>query len=181
MHPDLSQEVATLSTKLIDAINHQTKLDDNLQHTRHELEAARERLAKLELQVKVHEQKVAKGLLVEKEVYDKMEKQLLSDLHEEKRRRADAEKAKRKTDNEVETLTAALFEEANVVSFASCTTRASLTSSPDGSCRAKRDGGIGEAQRPAKAAAQRYRSASNIITRTVARPEGGNGEDECPR
>ncbi|KAJ4286762.1 rab guanine nucleotide exchange factor S2 [Kalmusia sp. IMI 367209] len=115
MHPDLSQEVATLSTKLIDAINHQTRLDDNLQQTRHELETARERLAKLELQVKVHEQKVAKGLLVEKEVYDKMEKQLSSELSEERRRRIEAEKAKRKTDNEVETLTAALFEEANVM------------------------------------------------------------------
>lgn len=117
MHPDLSQEVATLSTKLIDAINHQTFLDDNLQQTRHELDTARERLAKLELQVKVHEQKVAKGLLMDKEVYDKMEKQLSSDYQEEKRRRVEAEKAKRKTDNEVETLTAALFEEANVVSL----------------------------------------------------------------
>ncbi|KAK7188626.1 Rab guanine nucleotide exchange factor sec2 [Paraphaeosphaeria sporulosa] len=113
MHPDLSQEVATLSTKLIDAINHQTKLDDSLQQTRHELETARTRLAQLELQVKVHEQKVAQGLLVEKEVYDKMEKQLSSDLNEERRRRIDAEKAKKKTDNEVETLTTALFEEAN--------------------------------------------------------------------
>ena len=116
MHPDMSQEVATLSTKLIDAINHQTKLDDSLQQTRHELESARTRLAQLELQVKVHEQKVSQGLLVEKEVYDKMEKQMSSEFAEEKRRRIDAEKAKRKTDNEVETLTTALFEEANGVS-----------------------------------------------------------------
>jgi chromosome segregation ATPase len=117
MHPDLSQEVATLSTKLINAINHQTTLDDNLQHTRHELDAAREKLARLEQQVKVHEAKVAMGLLVDKVVYEKMEKQLSSDLEEERRRRVEAEKAKRKTDNEVETLTAALFEEANVVSL----------------------------------------------------------------
>jgi hypothetical protein len=117
MHPDLSQEVATLSTKLIDAINHQTKLDDSLQQTRHELETARTRLAQLELQVKVHQQKVAQGLLVEKEVYDKMEKQMSSDLHEERRRRIDAEKAKKRTDNEVESLTTALFEEANEVAF----------------------------------------------------------------
>lgn len=123
MHPDLSEEVATLSTKLINAINHQTTLDDSLQHTRHELdqtrlelEAARNRLARLETEVKEHEEQIAKGLLVEKEVYDKMEKQLLSELQEEKRRRMDAEKAKRKTDGEVEALTAALFEEANVVS-----------------------------------------------------------------
>ncbi|KAF2440245.1 hypothetical protein P171DRAFT_488975 [Karstenula rhodostoma CBS 690.94] len=126
MHPDLSQEVATLSTKLIDAINHQTKLDDSLQQTRHELETARTRLAQLELQVKVHEQKVAQGLLVEKEVYEKMEKQMSSELSEERRRRRDAEKAKKKTDNEVETLTTALFEEANgMVSAARKETEAS--------------------------------------------------------
>ncbi|KAF2679462.1 Sec2p-domain-containing protein [Lentithecium fluviatile CBS 122367] len=115
MHPDLSQEVATLSTKLINAINHQTTLDDSLQHTRHELDTARDQLARLEAQVKEHEEKVAKGLLVDKVVYEKMEKQLSSDLEEERKRRIDAEKAKRKTDNEVETLTAALFEEANVM------------------------------------------------------------------
>ena len=51
-HPDLSQEVSTLSTKLINAINHSTMLDDSLQQTRHELEAAREKLAQLEAQVR---------------------------------------------------------------------------------------------------------------------------------
>ncbi|CAE7205674.1 hypothetical protein PTT_11710 [Pyrenophora teres f. teres 0-1] len=114
-HPDFSQEVSTLSTKLINAINHSTMLDDSLQQTRHELEAARERLARLEVQVRVHEEKVSKGLLVDKVVYDKMEKQLTSELQEERKRRAVAEAAKRKTDSEVEALTAALFEEANVM------------------------------------------------------------------
>ncbi|KAL1797049.1 hypothetical protein ACET3X_005589 [Alternaria dauci] len=114
-HPDLSQEVSTLSTKLINAINHSTMLDDSLQQTRHELEAAREKLAQLEAQVREHEEKVSKGLLVDKIVYDKMEKQLSSELHEERKRRALAEAAKRKTDSEVEALTAALFEEANVM------------------------------------------------------------------
>lgn len=90
-------------------------LDDSLQQTRHELESARERLAQLEAQVRQHEEKVSKGLLVDKIVYDKMEKQLSSELHEERKRRAQAESAKRKTDSEVEALTAALFEEANVM------------------------------------------------------------------
>ncbi|KAI8937669.1 hypothetical protein NX059_005371 [Plenodomus lindquistii] len=114
-HPDFSQEVSTLSTKLINAINHSTMLDDSLQQTRHELEAARERLARLEVQVREHEQLVSKGLLVEKVIYDKMEKQMSSELQEERKRRAQAESAKRKTDSEVEALTAALFEEANVM------------------------------------------------------------------
>ncbi|KAH6877468.1 hypothetical protein BKA58DRAFT_435209 [Alternaria rosae] len=114
-HPDLSQEVSTLSTKLINAINHSTMLDDALQQTRHELDAAREKLAQLETQVKVHEAKLSTGLLVDKVVYDKMEKQLSTELREERKRRAHAEAAKRKTDSEVEALTAALFEEANVM------------------------------------------------------------------
>jgi len=114
-HPDFSQEVSTLSTKLINAINHSTMLDDSLQQTRHDLETAREQLARLEVQVREHEELVSKGLLVEKVVYDKMEKQMASELQEERKRRAQAESAKRKTDSEVEALTAALFEEANVM------------------------------------------------------------------
>lgn len=105
-----------LSTKLINAINHSTMLDDSLQQTRHELEAAREKLARLEAQVKEHEEKISKGLLVDKEIYDKMEKQYTSDVQDERNRRIAAETSKRKTDGEVEALTAALFEEANVVS-----------------------------------------------------------------
>ncbi|KZM20488.1 rab guanine nucleotide exchange factor S2 [Ascochyta rabiei] len=114
-HPDFSQEVSTLSTKLINAINHSTMLDDSLQQTRHELEAAKKCLAQLEVQVKDHEQKVARGLLVEKVVYDKMERQMSTELQEERKRRAEAERLKRNTDSEVEQLTAALFEEANVM------------------------------------------------------------------
>ncbi|KAF2741534.1 Sec2p-domain-containing protein, partial [Polyplosphaeria fusca] len=113
MHPDLSQEVATLSTKLINAINHQTTLDDSLQHTRHELDEARERLEFLEGHVKEYEDKVAKGLLVEADTYNKMEQQLTNELQEERARRLEAEKQKRRVDGEVETLTSALFEEAN--------------------------------------------------------------------
>jgi hypothetical protein len=115
-HPDLSQEVSMLSTKLINAINHSTMLDDSLQQTRHELETAREQLARLEAKVQEHEDKVSRGLLVEKVVYEKMEKQYGIELKEERDRRSAAEAAKRKTDAEVEALTAALFEEANVVS-----------------------------------------------------------------
>lgn len=114
-HPDFSQEVSTLSTKLINAINHSTMLDDSLQQTRHELEAAKKRLEQLEVQVRDHEQKVSKGLLVDKVVYDKMERQMTAELEEERKRRAEAERLKRNTDSEVEQLTAALFEEANVM------------------------------------------------------------------
>jgi hypothetical protein len=126
-HPDLSQEVSMLSTKLINAINHSTMLDDTLQQTRHELETAREQLGRLEVQVQDHEEKVSRGLLVEKEVYEKMEKQRGMELEEERNRRISAETAKRKTDSEVEALTAALFEEANVVGASTLRSREKLT------------------------------------------------------
>ncbi|KAK2839237.1 hypothetical protein FQN49_006339 [Arthroderma sp. PD_2] len=69
-HPDLSNEVANLSDKLIQAINHQTLLDDSLAVARQELE-------------------------------------------EERKRRSTVEKEKKGIETELETLTAALFEEAN--------------------------------------------------------------------
>ncbi|KAF3482337.1 GDP/GTP exchange factor Sec2p [Arthroderma uncinatum] len=69
-HPDLSNEVANLSDKLIQAINHQTLLDDSLAVARQELE-------------------------------------------EERRKRSTVEKEKKGIETELETLTAALFEEAN--------------------------------------------------------------------
>jgi hypothetical protein len=68
-------------------------------------------------------------LLVEKVVYDKMEKQLGIELQEERNRRIAAEAAKRKTDSEVEALTAALFEEANVVRKTGPDAPAKLTNS----------------------------------------------------
>ncbi|OAL65583.1 GDP/GTP exchange factor Sec2p [Trichophyton rubrum] len=69
-HPDLSNEVANLSDKLIQAINHQTLLDDSLAVARQELK-------------------------------------------EERKRRSTVEKEKKGIETELETLTAALFEEAN--------------------------------------------------------------------
>lgn len=151
-HPDLSQEVATLSTKLVNAINHQDSLDNALQRTRQELDATKDRLEEYERRVARHEQLVQTGRLVEKEVYDKMEKQLLSDLEEERKRRLDAEKAKRKVDSEVETLTSALFEEANTVGRIGFSLNCADVRL-DGSGCSKGDRGCRETQRSAQATA----------------------------
>lgn len=83
-HPDLSNEVAALSTKLINAINHQTNLDDSLQSTRGQLDRAQK----------------------ENEI-------LQRELEEERRQRVHAERQKRRLEGEVEVLTSSLFEEAN--------------------------------------------------------------------
>jgi len=114
-HPDLNDEVATLSTKLINAINYQTNLDDTLSATRCELDSARDRLKQLEAKVKTHEDQISRGVLVEKAVADVEKDQAIAELEEERKRRIDVEKAKKDIELELETLTTALFEEANNV------------------------------------------------------------------
>ncbi|KAB8356652.1 hypothetical protein FH972_024229 [Carpinus fangiana] len=112
-HPDLSNEVATLSTKLINAINHQTNLDDQLQSTRHELEAAREKIAQLEATAREHESMVERGVLVQRSDSERIQNGLRSRIDDEHKARSEAEKEKKTMELELETLTSALFEEAN--------------------------------------------------------------------
>lgn len=112
-HPDLNDEVATLSNKLINAINHGTNLDDTLSATRCELDSSKERLQQLEAKVKSHEYKIARGILIEKSVADFEKAKVIAELQEERRRRLDVEKEKKGIELELENLTTALFEEAN--------------------------------------------------------------------
>lgn len=114
-HPDLSSEVATLSNKLINAINYQTNLDDTLSATRHELESARETIRKLEQEAKDHANQMARGLLIKSSVVEAERNRLLKSLTEEKKQREEVEKEKKKIEQELENLTQALFEEANKV------------------------------------------------------------------
>ena len=115
-HPDLSNELATLSNKLINPINHQTNLDDMLSETRHELEAARERVRQLEQENQEHADMLARGVLVKKAIVDAEKSKLVLSLADERRQRGDIEKEKKNIEQELENLTTALFEEANKVS-----------------------------------------------------------------
>ncbi|KAL6713569.1 rab guanine nucleotide exchange factor S2 [Lecanora helva] len=112
-HPELSSEVAALSNKLIHAINHQTDLDDTLNATRLELEAAQDRLRQLEPLVKEHQSLVANGILVRHSDVESELLRLRTTLADERRLRARTENEKKGIEQELETLTAALFEEAN--------------------------------------------------------------------
>ena len=114
-HPDLSSEVTTLSNKLITAINHQTDLDDSLAAARHELEHSKEQIRLLEASNQEYAKAVSDGILVaQSDVDDELAK--LRDVAEgERAARLLADKARKKIELEVETLTAALFEEANQV------------------------------------------------------------------
>lgn len=118
-HPDLSNEVATLSNKLINAINHQTNLDDTLSATRQELEASRKRIRQLEIETKEHADFLAQGILVRKATADAEKNAVLARLATEKQQREEVEKEKKNIEQELENLTTALFEEAQKVSMPS--------------------------------------------------------------
>ncbi|KAL8705923.1 MAG: hypothetical protein Q9201_000978 [Fulgogasparrea decipioides] len=112
-YPALNNELATLSNKLIRAINHQTDLDDTLSETRHELSAARQRVKQLEATVSEHNALVANGDLVHKSEVERLQVKLMDNLAHEQKQRGVMEKDKRGIEQELESLTTALFEEAN--------------------------------------------------------------------
>ncbi|KAL2147400.1 hypothetical protein VTI28DRAFT_9864 [Corynascus sepedonium] len=112
-HPDLNDEVATLSTKLINAINHQTTLDDNLSAARVELEKSHARIRELEAQLEKQREMLAGDVWVRRTTVEAESAKLMARAAEEKRARLDMEQQKKKIEQELENLTAALFEEAN--------------------------------------------------------------------
>ncbi|MCJ1274509.1 rab guanine nucleotide exchange factor S2 [Puttea exsequens] len=115
IHPELNSEVAALSNKLIHAINHQTDLDDTLTATRHELEAAQVRVRQLEPLVQEHKSLVTNGILVKQSDVENELLRLRTTLADERRQRVKVENEKKGIEQELENLTAALFEEANEV------------------------------------------------------------------
>ncbi|KAM0209730.1 hypothetical protein ACHAPA_005759 [Fusarium lateritium] len=112
-HPDLNDEVATLSNKLINAINHQTTLDDSLSAARHELDAARERIRVLETQNASQREMLTGDVWVRKHTVEEEKKIWQSKVAAERQKRVEMEMEKKKIEQELENLTAALFEEAN--------------------------------------------------------------------
>lgn len=114
-HPDLNDEVAALSIKLVQAINNQTTLDDKLAVARQDLEDARLRIQGLELENRKYRRDIDEQVVVKKADTDYEILTLKASLAEERARRMDVEKEKKTIEQELETLTASLFEEANKV------------------------------------------------------------------
>ncbi|KAI0908669.1 hypothetical protein F4824DRAFT_363209 [Ustulina deusta] len=112
-HPDLDQEVAALSTKLINAINHQTTLDDTLSAARQELDTSRERIHELEALVTKQKDILSGDAWIPQKSVETERSRLLALVAEEKKQRMEVEKEKKKIEQELETLTVSLFEEAN--------------------------------------------------------------------
>jgi Rab guanine nucleotide exchange factor SEC2 len=98
-HPELSEEVSKLSEKLINAINHQTSLEDTLAQVRHELETSRARIQKLEAEARAEQ--------------ENEKHRLMADLDGERKQKGVILQEKRGIENELENLTTSLFEEAN--------------------------------------------------------------------
>lgn len=111
--PDLSNEVAMLSTKLVNAINYQTNLDDSLQQTRHELEQARHTVSTLEVEKQRVDMLIKGGYYVMRSEMEETLAKMRSELAIERSAREVAEKARKQADGELENLTVQLFEEAN--------------------------------------------------------------------
>ncbi|KAI7185905.1 hypothetical protein KC316_g2842 [Hortaea werneckii] len=111
--PDLSAEVAMLSTKLVNAINYQTNLDDSLQATRHELEHTQAQLSRVSQAKAKYDDDITNGILVKKASVDAQIAKLREELAKEKAAREASEKSRKQTEGELENLTTALFEEAN--------------------------------------------------------------------
>ncbi|PLB39276.1 guanine nucleotide exchange factor SEC2 [Aspergillus candidus] len=112
-HPALSNEVAALSVKLVQAINNQTILDDNLAVARQDLEQARSRVTVLEQENLRYRRDIDMEVLIKKSDVEYDMLRLKAALADEKAQRALIEKEKKGIEQELETLTAALFEEAN--------------------------------------------------------------------
>lgn len=112
-HPDLNDEVATLSSKLIHAINHQTTLDDNLSQTRAELDKAREHIKSMEAKLAKQQEMLVGDIWIRRKSVEAEKTNLLSRVAEEKRLRLEAEQEKKRIEQELENLTTELFEEAN--------------------------------------------------------------------
>lgn len=113
--PDLGAEVALLSTKLVNAINYQTNLDDALQHARHELEQVRKELAGVRAAKQEVDDMVARGVLVQRTSMDATLATLRAEAQAARGAREAAERAKKETEAELENLTVSLFEEANTM------------------------------------------------------------------
>lgn len=112
-HSDLDNEVTALSNKLINAINHQTSLDDSLSSARLELSQAQQRIRQLEDQIARQQEMLAGDVWIRRKTAEAERTKLLAALALEKKTRLDEERQRKKIELELESLTTALFEEAN--------------------------------------------------------------------
>ena len=106
-------QIATLNVKLIDAIERQAALEDALAVSRQRHQAATRRIDELEGTQRVFEEKLENGQLIERADVQLENETLIKRFMDESRQRVAAENDKRSIEQELELLTAQLFDEAN--------------------------------------------------------------------
>lgn len=107
----LSDQTHALNSKLIASISHSADLEDELQLVRDKHVALGERAKSLEEERNRWEESMKTGLLVERDqIRDEMQR-LAAGLVEEERRRGSAEEKRAQVENEVDDLTAKLFDQ----------------------------------------------------------------------
>lgn len=107
----LSDQTHALNSKLIASISHSADLEDELQLVKDQHVALGERAKSLEEERNRWEESMKTGLLVERDqIRDEMQR-LAAGLVEEERRRGSAEEKRAQVENEVDDLTAKLFDQ----------------------------------------------------------------------
>ncbi|WVQ76024.1 hypothetical protein IAR50_005660 [Cryptococcus sp. DSM 104548] len=111
----LSDQTHALNAKLISSISRSADLEDELHNVQNQHVALREKAKSLEEQRDRWEDSMKTGLLVERDqIRDEMQR-LAAGLVEEERRRGSAEERREQVENEVDDLTAKLFDQANTM------------------------------------------------------------------
>ena len=103
-HPDLSDEVAALSQKLVHAINLQTTLDDTLSQTRLNLALANARIEELESTVARQKETLESDIWIRKSNVEPEKELLRARIREVKRQRDSVEAEKQQIESELATL-----------------------------------------------------------------------------
>lgn len=107
----VSEQAQQLNTKLVASISRHADLEDQVYGLTHEREQTATHVAELERAKAKWEESMNTGLLVEHaQIRDEMQR-LASNLVEEERRRGTAEEERTKVENEVDELSATLFQQ----------------------------------------------------------------------
>nr|XP_031860630.1 uncharacterized protein CI109_003961 [Kwoniella shandongensis]KAA5527702.1 hypothetical protein CI109_003961 [Kwoniella shandongensis] len=111
----LSDQTHALNTKLINSISRSADLEDELTELRDQHSSLDAKAKELEKEKDRWEESMQTGLLVERsQIRDEMQR-LAAGLVEEERKRGSAEERREQVENEVDDLTAKLFDQANTM------------------------------------------------------------------
>jgi len=107
----LTDQSTELNTKLIRQLERASDLEDNLEHKRTAEREKDDLIAKLEVEKAQWEENMNTGLLVERGTVREEMQRLVEGLVEEEKRRGSAERGREQVEQEIDDLSATLFEQ----------------------------------------------------------------------